>query len=129
MTNLIQEMGNEAHNEDHIKRTNKSNTFKAVKELCVKFLCKENEALYKKVSNAHMYITYSSMNKMAKKEFNYYPTNDNVIVDTQEKYNDYFRSRQGSKRDWMILKEFPELSEMHDALYLDVWFFKQNEVV
>jgi hypothetical protein len=29
----------------------------------------------------------------------------------------------------MILKEFPELSEKHDALYLDVWFFKQNEVV
>jgi hypothetical protein len=29
----------------------------------------------------------------------------------------------------MILKEFPELSEMHDALYFDVWFLKQNEVV
>ena len=126
---MHKEKGHQAHNEDDIKRINKSKTFRAAKELCVKFLCKENEALYKKVSNAHMYITYSSMNKMAKKEFNYYPTNDNVIVDTQEKYNDYFRSRQGSKRDWMILKEFPELSEMHDALYLDVWFFKQNEVV
>jgi hypothetical protein len=122
-------MGHEVHNEDKIKSANKSKTFKAAKELCVKYLCEENTALYNKVSNAHMYITYTNMNKMAKKEFNHYPTNDNVIVDTQEKYKEYFRSPQGSKRDWMILKEFPELSEMHDALYLDVWFFKQNEVV
>jgi hypothetical protein len=69
------------------------------------------------------------MNKLAKKEFDHYPTNDNVIVETQEKYKKYFRSIEGCKRDWMILKEFPELSEKHDALYLDVWFFKQNEVV
>ncbi len=129
MTNLNQEMGHEAHNEDHIKRANKSKTFKAAKELCVKYLCEENTALYNKVSNAHMYITYTNMNKLAKKEFDYYPTNDKVIVDTEAKSNHYFRSAQGRKRDWMILKEFPELSEKHDALYLDVWFFKQNEVV
>ena len=122
-------MGHQAHNEEDVKRINKSKTFRAAKELCVKYLCDENTALYNKVSNAHMYITYTNMNKMAKKEFNHYPTNDNVIVDTQEKYKEYFRSAQGCKRDWMILKEFPELSEMHDALYLDVWFFKQNEVV
>jgi hypothetical protein len=29
----------------------------------------------------------------------------------------------------MILKEFPEFSEKMDALYLDVWFCEQNEVV
>jgi hypothetical protein len=29
----------------------------------------------------------------------------------------------------MILKEFPEFSEKQDVLYLDVWFWKQNEVV
>ncbi len=117
-------MGHQAHNEDHIKKANKSKTFKAAKELCVNYLCEENNAIYKKVSNTHMYITYNNMNKMAKKEFDFYPTNENVVANTPEKYKEYFRSKDGSKRDWMILHEFPELSEMHDVLFLEGFFIK-----
>ena len=39
MKNLNQDMGHEAHNEDDVKRINKSKTLRAVKEMCKKYLC------------------------------------------------------------------------------------------
>ena len=116
-------------NEDDIKRINKSKTLRAVKELCTKYLCEANKPTFTFVCDADMYISYSAMNKEAKLQFKYYPTYNKVVVNTLFLYDRYFRSNWGSERKWMILKEFPEFSVKQDALYIDVWFWKQNEVV
>ncbi len=99
-----EEVGHEAHNEDDVKRINKSKTLRAVKQLCVKYLCEANEATFTRVKNKDMYIAYGPMKKLAIKEFKDEPTNDDVIVNTLARYKKYFRSTEGCKRKWMILK-------------------------
>ena len=95
----------------------------------MKYLCEANEATFTRVKNKDMYIAYGPMKKLAIKYYKDEPTNDDVIVNTGALYKKYFRSTEGCKRKWMILKEYPEFSEKMDALYLDVWFCEQNEVV
>ena len=129
MKNLNQDMGHEAHNEDDVKRINKSKTLRAVKQLCVKYLCEANEATLTRVKDKDIYSSYKAMKKLAMKVYKAHPTNDDVIVNTITRYKKYFRSTEGRKREWKIMKVFPELSEKQDALYQDFWFCKQNEVV
>jgi hypothetical protein len=64
-----EEVGHQAHNEDDIKRVNKSKTLRAVKDLCKKYLCEENKPTFTFVCDADMYISYTAMNLEAKKQF------------------------------------------------------------
>ena len=88
-------MGHEAHNEDDVKRINKSKTLRAVKQLCVKYLCEANEATLTRVKTKDMYSSYKAMKKLAMKYYKAEPTNDDVIVNTLARYKKYFRSTEG----------------------------------
>jgi hypothetical protein len=51
-----------------------------------------------------MYSSYKAMKKLAMEDYNAQPTNDDVIVNTITRYKKYFRSTEGCKREWKILK-------------------------
>ena len=57
MKKLNQSKGHEQHNEDHIKRTRKSETLRATLELCKKYLNEKHEPILEKVHALDMYIT------------------------------------------------------------------------
>jgi hypothetical protein len=78
-----------------------------------------------------MYITANNIIKTVEedKTYKYYPSDDKIIVDTEALFKKYFKSAEGKNHQWRVLQEFPKLSEKHDTIYVECWFYRSNVII
>ena len=97
--------------------------------MCIQYLCEENAAVFDEVREQDLYITSSNIIKTIEEDYEYYPRDDKIIVDTEALFKRYFKSTEGRNRQWRVLQEFPKLSPNHDTIYIECWFYKSNFIL
>ncbi len=103
---MHEQKGHKGKKAAKIQSSRTSQTFKAVKVFCEKYLCEAYKKTLEQVKNEEQYITCEEILDMIETE-EYYdkqkPTDRNVTITTETLYKKYFRSKEGKNRRWFIL--------------------------
>lgn len=124
-----QQVGHKFKNAGKFESKNRGNTFKAVHELCVKYMTDRYSLIAEGVKDADIYKEIDKIKKEANRLHKQDPQCTQILINNKTLYDMYFKSEDGVSCEWKIVQEFPHLPKDRTTLYVRCWFPTSNVIV
>lgn len=124
-----QQKGKKFKNAGKFESKNRGNTYKAVHELCVKYMRDRYSMIAEGVKDADIYKEIDKIKKEANRLHKQDPQCTQILINNKTLYDMYFKSEDGVSCEWKIVQEFPHLPKDKTTLYVRCWFPTSNVIV